>query len=775
MYAVGWLLALVIFVCLANQNARGQTVSSCGCMDIVFVQDTTGSMGPPINNVKAGLANIVNAAVVASGGDVRFGLVTFSAPGGCGGDGVEVNQPFTTSIPTITAAIGALFASGGCGEPESSDEALKYTVTGATACSLLTPLGDLGPYRSNCVKIAILDTDARPGGCDDTFTPGVDDVNAANDTAAAAAQGIKVSAIYNEDSTFFSPTIIPIMQNYAAATGGEYVQTPADGSGTGTAIADIINSCGGVITLTLSPVEATNIVGQTHTVTSCIASNGIPLENVTISINVTGANTASGACLSDSNGCCSFSYVGTTAGDDAINASATVGTQTVQANAQKTWLVPPCPTCDGSAVVVTGNVTINFNTPTPTYTGDPALVPYFSFDKTGADPSAWKAIFDVGGASLLITSNATITTTQVSPGTNNRKAPGIEIHSTCSLQLDQGSSITVASLNQQAGDIVIEVDGPITINGVVSDSVGGTRGRPGNIIIGTACGDITTGPHSKVITYGDDFGGSDINIGSCDTGNIAIHGLVDASYNGSTPSTIRVASFGGSVTIDGTNPFGTEVVSGTLRTITSGLSVRSRRDPDPGTIEIQADQNLVVVGSTLLSKKYPNYGAVAIKTASNSSKGGLIDARAINGSIIASDRAFDDANRYNAAARINLQAGSDIGLSVSGAINDGASDNRKAVVSSQAGDNGKGGTNLLRSFNGSINIGTHAQVLANFAGTAGANGANLLTACGGVNNAGTVSPADANTSDDSGVCSGTPDPLFLDCGDLGITIGTQGI
>jgi hypothetical protein len=293
MHFLGWLLALAMFVCLANQSTRGQTVSSCGCMDIVFVQDTTGSMGPPINNVKAGLANIVNAAVIASGGDVRFGLVTYSAPGGCGGDGVEVNQPFTTSIPTITAAIGALFASGGCGEPESSDEALKYTVTGATACSLLTPLGPLGPYRSDCVKIAIVDTDARPGGCDDTFTPGVDDVNAANDAAAAATAGIKVSAIYNETSTFFSPTIVPIMQTYATVTGGEYVQTPADGSGTGAGIADIIAHCGGAASLSCDVLLYTNGVQVTDNLCSSNAPVGVnsadPVEVVVV-LNASAGN-----------------------------------------------------------------------------------------------------------------------------------------------------------------------------------------------------------------------------------------------------------------------------------------------------------------------------------------------------------------------------------------------------------------------------------------------------------------------------------------------------
>lgn len=901
----GWLLLCIGAVCFAGQSLRGQTVSSCGCMDVVFVQDTTGSMGSPINNVKAGLANIVNQAVIASGGDVRFGLVTFSNPGTIGADGVTVNQPFTTDTNTITLAINALFASGGNGIPESSDEALNYTVTGATPCTLATPLGDLGSYRSNCVKIAILDTDAQPGGCNDTYTPGVDDVNAANVATAAAAAGIKVSAIYNETTPIFSPTIIPIMQNYATITGGQYVQTPSDGSGTGAAIAGIINSCGGVITLTLDPPNATNDVGQTHTVTSCITSNGISLAGVSIAINVTGANTASGTCLSDSNGCCSFSYIGTAAGDDAINGSATVGSQTVGANATKTWVGPPqitcevqfltqttngfeqvvdngcgtgalfgapvgtqlfvgvqicaaagnsglvsniiydltldgaalgsggvfplapgacavpgsigvglggflcsnagvhtfaatvtadagggtiastscsntieccstCPTCETDTngvpivVVVNQNVTFNFNTGTPTFSGDPSLAPYISYDTSGPTPDTWKAIFNVGGKALLITSNATITTTTVPATSNNRRAPGIEIDSTCTLTVDEGSKILVQSENRNAGDILIQVDGNVTINGTVSNVVNGTRGRPGNITIGTSCGNIVTGPQGRIVTYGQDFGGSDINLAACESGNIVINGLVDASYKAAVASKINIAAFSGVVEIIGTNRFGTEVVAGTLRTITGGVSVRSRRDPLPGTIEIQALNDIVVRGSTLLSKNYPNYGAVAIKTASNSSKGGLIDVRSLGGNILAYDRAFDDANRFNAAARITLQAAAGIFLRVTTTVNDGASDNSKAVVSTQAGSTGKGGTNLLRAFNGDVSIGLGAQVLANFTGIPGANGANLLTACSSVINNGTVSPADADTSDDSGVCGGGPDPLFLDCSDLGL-------
>lgn len=427
---------------------------------------------------------------------------------------------------------------------------------------------------------------------------------------------------------------------------------------------------------------------------------------------------------------------------------------------------PPCPTCDGGVVTVNPpGVTINFNTNPPTYSGDPALLPYFTYDNSGPTPDTWKAIFDVVGKQLLLKSGATIKTTQVPANTNNRRAPGIVIKSTCSVETEPGSYIAVGSLNRQAGNILIQVDGPVTINGVVSNSVDGTMGRPGNITIGTQCGDILTGPKSKVITYGQDYGGSDINLANCESGNIVINGLVDASYKAKQASKINIASFGGSVSINGKNVFGTEVVAGALRTVTSGVSVRSRRDPLPGTIEIQAASDIYVQGSTLLDKNYPNYGAVAVKTMSTGSKGGLIDARA-GGNITLIDRALDNANRYNTAAVNRALAGGGIQLTVSGSVDNGASDIGKPVVNVQGGSGGQGGTNELRGEGSGVNVGAGAKVLADSTGPNGSVGANIISGCTGVTEAGVVSPADG-AGDNTGVC-GVPDPLFLDCGELGI-------
>jgi hypothetical protein len=197
----------------------------CGCMDVVLVIDDTGSMGPAIDNVKAGLGDIVTAADTASGGDLQMGLVSFK-------DIVDVDQPLTMTITDVETAINALFAFGGAGGPEASDEALNYVVNGASACTVEEPFGPLGSFRGDCVKIAVMVTDNLPGGCDDIYTPGVDDVNAAAVADAAAAAGILISAVFVGTPT---ATELGIMQYYAAATGGVYSEVPFDGSGTGAA------------------------------------------------------------------------------------------------------------------------------------------------------------------------------------------------------------------------------------------------------------------------------------------------------------------------------------------------------------------------------------------------------------------------------------------------------------------------------------------------------------------------------------------------------------
>jgi len=91
-------------------------------------------------------------------------------------------------------------------------------------------------------------------------------------------------------------------------------------------------------TLTLTPPSATNVLGQTHTVTASTMLNDAPASNITVNFLVSGANTAAGSCVTGTNGTCPFTYTGIFAGTDAINAAATIAEQPVQATASKIWL-----------------------------------------------------------------------------------------------------------------------------------------------------------------------------------------------------------------------------------------------------------------------------------------------------------------------------------------------------------------------------------------------------------------------------------------------------
>ncbi|MBI3301953.1 MAG: putative Ig domain-containing protein, partial [Deltaproteobacteria bacterium] len=442
-----------------------------------------------------------------------------------------------------------------------------------------------------------------------------------------------------------------------------------------------------------------------------------------------------------------------------------------------------CPVCAGLEVVVDENVTVDFNPVltggTPTYLGDPDLKPFFRFDISGPTADTWKAIFDVGAKKLLVKKGATIMALNVPPTTNNQRAPGIKIHSTCSLELEEGGTIELNPRNQPSGDILAQVDGDIVVNGIVSNFDHGTGGFPGHITIASSCGDIITGPMSRIQTIGQGAGGSNINILACGDGNtipsgdIVIKGLVDASYKAAVVSTINVVSFDGAVTIDGNHLL--EIEKGTRRRVTSGVTVRSRHHPLPGTIHLQAKEDLTVVGNTTLEWRHANYGAVAIKTASNSSRGGVIDVRSLGGRIIASDRAFDNANRFNTTATINLLAASDIDLMTTGRPNDvrlpasqDPLDMPVVNVQAERGNNGGGGTNRLRSFSGGVSLGANACVLAGFTAKPATPGVNLLTACHEV-----VIDADACVDPPPSiidpVCNPPAlDPLFSDCAEFNV-------
>ena len=210
-------------------------VGNCGPMDLVFVIDTTGSMGSAIDNVKAELPYIAALATAASGGDLRLGLVTF-------GDQVHTTYGLTNNIPAVLASINLLTANGGGNWPECSDEALREVITMDAACTDGSEFTTA--FRPFASKLIVLVTDAENGGCDDAYTSGVDDVNAHLRALAAAAGGIRISAVFVPTGGDPNNTIVPVLQDYASTSSGAYHMANANGSGTGAAINEIIANCG---------------------------------------------------------------------------------------------------------------------------------------------------------------------------------------------------------------------------------------------------------------------------------------------------------------------------------------------------------------------------------------------------------------------------------------------------------------------------------------------------------------------------------------------------
>ena len=251
-----FMLAITVALCCASMLfARSAAQAQCGPIDVAFVIDDTASLGGSLSNIKAELNNILNDIEKASGNDYRLALVTFK-------DNVTVREAFAANNrASVTPKILALTADGGEKVPEASDEALN-TVVNALAASGRAQVGDFTAFRDRSYKMIILITDAVPGGFDDTYTVGIDDVHAHLIALQAKDKNIKLSAIYVPTYAEDTAKVKPIMQDYATTTAGYYLETAQNGTGTAAAIRTIISGCGSTST---TPVVGFGIPSEVKT------------------------------------------------------------------------------------------------------------------------------------------------------------------------------------------------------------------------------------------------------------------------------------------------------------------------------------------------------------------------------------------------------------------------------------------------------------------------------------------------------------------------------
>lgn len=173
------------------------TGEASGDVDVLFLTDTTGSMGSYIVDINIAFSGILSAI------DSNFPLLdieysvadyrNYYDGGNYTAYGVNLTQPFTADIVAVQTALGALSAWGGGDWPESQLKALQNT-----ALNWLTPVGDpcdpnLGfAGRAGAQKIIIWAGDAEGHICGDLGPP-ADYYPCPNDTIDALnAAGIQV-------------------------------------------------------------------------------------------------------------------------------------------------------------------------------------------------------------------------------------------------------------------------------------------------------------------------------------------------------------------------------------------------------------------------------------------------------------------------------------------------------------------------------------------------------------------------------------------------------
>ena len=121
-------------------------------VEVAFVLDTTGSMGPLIEGAKRKIWSIATAIVDANpDAEIRMGLVAYRD---IGDEYVTKTYDLTTDIQDLYANLLELKARGGGDWPESVNEALEVGVTklkwtqGPEICRIMFLVGDAPPHMN---------------------------------------------------------------------------------------------------------------------------------------------------------------------------------------------------------------------------------------------------------------------------------------------------------------------------------------------------------------------------------------------------------------------------------------------------------------------------------------------------------------------------------------------------------------------------------------------------------------------------------------------------
>ncbi|MBI5669483.1 MAG: VWA domain-containing protein [Chloroflexi bacterium] len=167
-------------------------------LDVLFLLDTTGSMGDELAQLQNNILGI-SAQIDALDVDVRYGLVTYRDRGDAY---VTRNYDFVPDVATFQASLRGEYADGGGDEPESLNEALHQAMQGVS-------------WRGDdTIKLVFLVADAPPH----LDYPG--DYDYAQEMLVAAQRGIKIHPIA---SSSLSPIGEFIFRQIAQVTQGHFI------------------------------------------------------------------------------------------------------------------------------------------------------------------------------------------------------------------------------------------------------------------------------------------------------------------------------------------------------------------------------------------------------------------------------------------------------------------------------------------------------------------------------------------------------------------------
>ena len=249
-HAVRLRVIAVVIVAVSAWLSAGATASAA--TDVMIVFDTTGSMGPALDEAKRQV-NTVIGEVDRRFGDVRYGVASVgdyaSRYGGTGDVPWDLRQPLTADRPAIAAAIDGLAAHGGGDNPEAYGRALMETDVNSSvgfragAQRLVVLVADDVPHDDDLnagidagdqFRASPFDTGIDPGRDEQLNT--ADDIDWQRELADLRAHNLPLYFVLFKGNS----ALLPYWRTWAGSTGGS--ASTAEAGGLGDALVNSISA-----------------------------------------------------------------------------------------------------------------------------------------------------------------------------------------------------------------------------------------------------------------------------------------------------------------------------------------------------------------------------------------------------------------------------------------------------------------------------------------------------------------------------------------------------